>query len=126
MFIATSVFGLLIAVIGLWGFIWPKNFMELIQRFIRISTGIYWIFGFRLVLGSLLLVAAPFSYYPTLFYVLGVLSLFGAMMTILLGNDNIEHYMAWWLKRPLVCLRVVMLVAWLIGVLLIYVSYLSL
>jgi len=125
MFTVISVFGLLIAVIGLWGFILPKSFMDAVQRFVRSPKGLYWIFGSRLLLGSLLLIAAPVSHYSTLFYVLGVLTLFGALVTVLLGSDSIERYMAWWGQRPVICLRVMMLMAWLLGVVLVYISYLS-
>lgn len=125
MFMIISALGLLIAVVGLWGFILPKPFMNSMQQFIRSSTGLYSIFGFRLFLGALLLVAAPMSHYPTLFYVIGVLALFGALVTLMLGANNIERYMQWWIQRPVICLRVMMLTAWLLGVLLVYVSSLS-
>jgi len=126
MFTVISVFGLLIAVIGLWGFILPKSFMEVMQRFVRSSRGLYWIFGSRLLLGSMLLIAAPVSHYSTLFYVVGVLALFGALVTVLLGPDHIELYMEWWGQRPVICLRVMMLTGWLLGVVLVYVASLSL
>lgn len=126
MFTVISVFGLLIAVVGLWGFILPKPFMNTMQQFVRSSKGLYFIFGFRLLLGSLLLIAAPMSHYSTLFYVVGVLALFGAMVTLMLGPDNIERYMQWWVQRPAICLRVMMLIAWLLGVVLVYVSSRSL
>ncbi|EGG99088.1 hypothetical protein imdm_1522 [gamma proteobacterium IMCC2047] len=125
MFTVISAFGLLIAAIGLWGFILPKPFMRAMQTFVLSSKGLYIIFGFRLLLGSLLLIAAPMSHYSTLFYVVGVLALFDAMVTLMLGPDNIERYMQWWLLRPAICLRVMMLIAWLLGVVLIYVSLLS-
>lgn len=122
MFTVISVFGLFIAAVGLWGFILPKSFMDAMQRFVRSSKGLYLIFGFRLLLGSLLLIAAPLSLYSTLFYVVGVLALFGALVTVLLGPDSIERYMEWWAQRPTICLRVLMLIAWLLGVVLVYVS----
>lgn len=125
MFTVISVFGLFIAVIGLWGFILPKSFMDVMQQVVRSPKGLYLIFGFRLLLGSLLLIAAPLSLYSTLFYVVGVLALFGALVTVLLGSDSIERYMTWWAQRPAICLRVLMLLAWLLGVVLIYVSFLS-
>ncbi len=125
MFTVISVFGLFIAVIGLWGFILPKSFMDVIQQAVRSPKGLYLIFGFRLLLGSLLLIAAPLSLYSTLFYVVGVLALFGALVTVLLGPDSIERYMTWWAQRPTICLRVLMLLAWLLGVVLVYVSFLS-
>jgi len=125
MFTVISVFGLFIAVVGLWGFILPKSFMDVMQQFVRSPKGLYFIFGFRLLLGSLLLIAAPLSFYSTLFYVVGVLTLFGALVTVLLGPDSIERYMKWWGQRPTICLRVLMLMAWLLGVVLVYVSSLS-
>lgn len=125
MFAVVIFFGVLIAGMGLWGFILPNSFMGFMLRFTRSGQGLYWIIGSRLVLGSLLLIAAPVSRYPTLFYVVGVLSLFGAMVTIMLGAQNVERYINWWVDRPSICLRLIMLMAWLLGVLLVYVAWLS-
>ncbi|MEZ5524382.1 MAG: hypothetical protein R3E62_05360 [Pseudomonadales bacterium] len=125
MFAVIIVFGALIAGMGLWGFILPTSFMDYMRRVIRTSQGLYWVFGTRLLLGCLLLIAAPVSQYPTLFYVVGVLALFGALTAIMLGARNLEHYIGWWLQRPAICLRLIMLLSWLLGVLLIYVAWAS-
>lgn len=125
MFAVVIFFGALIAGMGLWGFILPNSFMELMQRFTRSSQGLYWIIGSRLALGSLLLIVAPVSRYPILFYVVGVLSLFGAMVTIMLGAQNVERYINWWVDRPSICLRLIMLMLWLLGVLLVYAAWVS-
>lgn len=126
MFAVVMIFGALIAGMGLWGFILPNSFMEFMQRFARSGQGIYWIIGSRLALGSLLLIAAPLSHYPILFYVVGVLSLFGALVTIMLGAQNVERYINWWVDRPSICLRLIMLIAWLLGVVLVYTAWVSL
>lgn len=125
MFAIVMGFGVLIAGMGLWGFILPNSFMDRMLRFTRSAQGIYWIIGTRLVLGVLLLIAAPVSRYPTLFYIIGVLSLFGALVTIMLGAQNVERYINWWVDRPSICLRLIMLITWLLGVLLVYAAWVS-
>lgn len=126
MFIIILLLGVLISGVGLWGFILPHSFTAMMKRLAYSPKGLYWIIGFRLLLGCLLLISAPFCLYPTLFYVIGVLSLFGALITVLLGTENVERYVEWWVQRPAICLRLLMLLCWLLGVVLVYVSFVSL
>ena len=126
MFAVIAILGVLIAGMGLWGFILPNSFMDAMQRLARSPKGLYWIIGSRLLLGCLLIISAPLSHYSTLFYVVGVLSLFGAMVTIMLGAENVERYLNWWIERPSIFLRLIMLLAWLLGVVLVYTACQSL
>jgi len=126
MFIAIAVFGLLIASIGLWGFVFPNSFTAWVLRLARAPKGLYWIVAWRLVLGFLLVIAAPLSTYSTFFYVIGTLSLFGALLTVVMGPRYIERYLEWLQMRPVICLRVIMLVGWLLGVMLTYMASKSL
>lgn len=126
MFVVIAFLGTLIAAMGLWGFILPNSFMDMMQRFARLPKGLYWIIGSRLLVGCLLLISAPLSRYPTLFYVVGVLSLFGALVTLMLGTENVERYMDWWAQRPVIYLRLIMLLGWLMGVVVVYVAIASL
>ena len=126
MFIAIAIFGLLIAGIGFWGFVFPSSFMTQVLRLSRAPKGLYWVVGWRLVLGFLLVIAAPLSPYSTFFYVIGTLSLFGALLTVVMGPRYVEHYLEWFQLRPAICLRVMMLVGWLLGVMLTFMAARSL
>ena len=126
MFIAIAIFGLLIAGIGLWGFVFPSSFMTQVLRLSRTPKGLYWVVGWRLVLGFLLVIAAPLSPYSTFFYVIGVLSLFGALLTIIMGPRYVERYLEWLQLRPAICLRGIMMMGWLLGVMLTFMAARSL
>ena len=123
MFITIVVFGLLIAGIGLWGFVFPNNFMSQLLRFSRTPKGLYWIVGWRLLLGFVLVIAAPLSYYSTFFYIVGTLSLFGGLVTVMMGPRYVEQYLVWWQMRPAVCMRFIMLLGWLLGVTLAFMAF---
>jgi glucan phosphoethanolaminetransferase (alkaline phosphatase superfamily) len=100
--------------------------MKQLLRFTRTSKGLYWIVGWRLLFGFVLVISAPLSYYSTFFYVIGTLSLFGGLVTIMMGPRYVEQYLGWWQMRPAVCLRVIMLLGWLLGVTLAFMAFKSL
>jgi len=124
--ITIVILGLLIAGIGLWGFVFPSNFMRQLLRLVRAEKGLHWIVGWRLLLGFALVIFAPLSHYSTFFYIIGTLSLFGALVTIMMGPRYVELYLDWWQTRPLAYLRLIMLMGWLLGVMLAYMAFKSL
>jgi len=100
--------------------------MAQVVRLANSRKGLHWIVAWRLILGFLLVLSAPLSPYSTFFYVIGTLSLFGALVTVLMGPRYVERYLDWLQLRPLICLRVMLLVGWLLGVMLTYLAYQSL
>lgn len=125
MHITVVIFGFLIAGIGLWGFVFPNSFMIQLLRLVHTGKGLYWIVGWCLLFGFVLVINAPFSLYSTFFYVIGTLSLFGALVSIMMGHRYVELSLDWWQAEAEVYLRCVMLMGWLLGVTLTYMAFVS-
>lgn len=91
------------------GFVFPNDFMTRVLHFSRSTKGLYCFVGWRLLFGLVLVISAPLSYYSTFFYIIGTLSLFGGLVTIMMGPRYVEHYLSWWQTRPAVWLRVIII-----------------
>ncbi|MFH1339296.1 MAG: hypothetical protein ABIH40_05595 [Candidatus Omnitrophota bacterium] len=74
----------------------------------------------RLLLGIILLLAAPQCKQTAVVTVLGILILIGGILIFLLGLEKTKSILEWWNKKPPAALRLMGLVTLAIGLLLFY------
>jgi hypothetical protein len=76
--------------------------------------------GTRLVLGGVLLAAAPSCRLPGVVRALGIIALAAAASLLFLGAARVDAMIDWWSRRPLVAVRLWCAVGAGIGALLLY------
>ena len=119
MSVVVSILGVLAAMIGLMGLANPKTIVGLVEYW-RGPTRYYVAVGVRMVLGVIFLVVAPSCRLPILVQVLGVISIVAAIVILIAGQERLDSFISWWLKRPPGVIRVSALFAFAFGILLVY------
>ena len=114
-----SFLGVLAATVGLMGLANPKSIVVLVERW-RGPTRFRLAVGVRLILGVILLAVAPSCRLPGLVQIIGVISIVAAMVILIAGQERLDSFIWWWLKRPPKIIRVSALFAFAFGILLIY------
>ena len=102
--IALGIAALMILV-GLTGVLWPEGLMDL-MKFSFTSTGIYVTAITRMVLGALLLVAAPATRTPMTTRVIAVIIFLAGVATALISPERAQLLQGWWLSHGPDFLRV--------------------
>jgi hypothetical protein len=102
--IALGIAALLILV-GLTGVLWPEGLMGL-MTFSFTPTGIYVAAITRMVLGALLLVAAPATRTPKTIRVIAVIIFLAGVATALMNPDRAQLLMDWWVSHGPDALRI--------------------
>jgi hypothetical protein len=102
--IALGIAALLILV-GLTGVLWPEGLMGL-MTYSFTSTGIYVAAITRMVMGALLLVAAPATRTPKTVRVIAVLIFLAGVATALINPDRAQVLKDWWLSHGPDALRI--------------------
>lgn len=98
MTLAVALFGLFVAALGAAGLASPEWLLALVTR-AQAQLGLYFIAGFRLVLGAALLLAAASSRAPLYLQILGGLSLVSGVVTPFFGARRFEAILGWWRQR---------------------------
>lgn len=99
MSLIVSVFGVFVAGLGAAGMAAPGRLLSRVTR-AQARVGAYGLAAFRLVMGGVLLLAAPGSRAPLYLLLLGGLSLLSAALTVLLGARRFEAALGWWRGQP--------------------------
>lgn len=118
---AVAIVGGLIVVVGLTGVISPAAFRGLLSKMSGQTTWIAAVI-MRLVIGTLLLMAADLLRFPTVMTVLGWISIVAAVVVLLMGPERLERLVAWWLMRSDALMRVGTVGAAVFGAFLVYVA----
>ena len=105
MTLAVALFGLFAASLGIAGVLSPQHLLALVTR-LQTQLGLYFIAGFRLLIGAALLLAAPGSRVPMYLQILGWLSLASGITTPFFGVRRFEAILAWWRRRATWIVRV--------------------
>lgn len=121
MSILILVFGIAIALVGLLGAVLPARFRQLLGSWQGNSRFLFAVIV-RIVLGGVLLAAAPDLLFPRLLQILGGVSILAAIGLLLMGQVRLDRMIAWWLQRPDAVLRVSTTMAALFGLFLVYVT----
>jgi hypothetical protein len=99
MHLAVALFGLFVAALGLAGVLSPRRLLALVTHAVT-RLGIYFLAAFRLVAGTVLLVAAASSRAPLYLQILGWLSLVAGAITPFVGVRRVDALLDWWRRRP--------------------------
>jgi hypothetical protein len=95
----------LLILVGLTGVLWPEGLMGL-MTYSFTSTGIYVAAITRMVMGALLLVAAPATRTPKTVRVIAVLIFLAGVATALINPDRAQVLKDWWLSHGPDALRI--------------------
>ena len=115
-----AVLGALIAAIGATGVVSPVTLLRFVKSVWRQPMGLYLAVGIRLVLGVILILAAPSCRFPEAVRIIGVISIVAAVLIPFIGFERISSLISWWESRSLAALRAWCLFAIAFGVFLVY------
>lgn len=98
MTLAIALFGVFVAMLGVAGILSPASLLDLVTR-AQSQLGLYLIAGLRLLIGIVLLLAAPASREPLYLELVGGLACISGAVTPLVGVRRFEAILAWWRRR---------------------------
>lgn len=120
-----AIFGAVIAVLGVVGAVFP-GVMKAMARYFKKPGSVYFAAAFRLVLGTLLIVAGPYCrleyHSQQIVRLFGVLTFAAGVLLLLLGSHRLAAFIDWWMAKPTLFLRLWALVAVALGTYLMYAS----
>lgn len=114
------LFGGLLLVAGTVGLLLPAKLTAVVEAIVAHPAGIYFAVLIRLLLGAVLIIAAPQSAFPLTFEVLGWIIIVAAIIIALMGRARIKQLTAWWAQRSITSIRLMFLFGVLIGAGLLY------
>jgi len=111
--------GILIIAAGLMVFLNPQAARKMMV-FWRQGKNLYLGGLIRLLLGGILLYYMPQARLPQVIFALGVLALVGGLLIFVLGLEKLKGVLGWWDKKPDSLLRLLSLLVFAFGALIIY------
>jgi len=88
-------FGVLIAVLSLWGVLQPRKLINMVSDAMEQGWGIMLAVGVRLLMGAAMILAAPVSQFPKTFTIIGWIAIVAAVVLVIVGRDLIRKLIAW-------------------------------
>ncbi len=95
-----ALFGALIAAFAATGVVSPSTLLRAVSSVWSDGRGMWFAVAVRLVLGALLIVAAPDCRFPAAVRVLGIISIAAAGVLPLIGTKRVNTLVSWWTARP--------------------------
>jgi hypothetical protein len=111
--------GLLIVVEGLMGLVVPGAFVSMV-RFFQLPPVLYVAAVVRVLIGVVLVRAAPASRAPIVLRLLGVVVLIGGLLTPIVGARLAERVLGWWTAGGTGVVRMWAGLAFVVGVIIVY------
>jgi len=111
--------GIFIAAIGLGFMLNPSMFKQVIAFFGK-GKRLYLAGVLRLLFGIILLTTALRCQRPAIIIAFGVLFIIGGVLIFALGLKRVKFILSWWDKKGVLTVRLMGLLAFLIGALLVY------
>ena len=111
--------GLIIIAVGIVAIVWPEQSFAVVLHWppeVLLIVAV----AVRVVLGVVLVLAAPRCRFPKTMYVLGVVYLIGALVIGLLGTSRLQSLAQWWFHQPVMFLQSVYAADVLLGTFLVY------
>ena len=93
--IVVFVFGVAVCALSAWGIYTPERLRKLVNGVVDLDWGIYFAVFVRLLLGLVLIIAAPDSRYPLVFQGLGWVIIVAAVVIAFAGRERIRSVLAW-------------------------------
>jgi len=117
------VFGVAVGLLGMIGVVRPTQLIRFVETMWQSPAGFRLAIALRLVLGMILIAAAPDCRFPQLIRILGIFSLVTAAATAALGHERLRSFVQWWVGRPSGFVRGWSLAAAAFGCLLVYAAF---
>ncbi len=92
------LFGAALVALALYGFVKPGWLLSWIKRLFTTVYAIPLTAGTRLLMGAVLLLAAPAARFPVTFEVIGWIAIVAAVVIVLVGRDSLSRWIDWWLS----------------------------
>lgn len=89
----------------LWGLIVPRQLTKFVRTYWQRKSSMPVAVIARLILGSLLIAAAPDTRYPLAFQVIGWVAIVAAMLLPIFGKQRVGRIIAWLDERPKTLMR---------------------
>ncbi len=115
-----AVFGGLLTLVGATGVVKPPTLMRRVTSLWQTGRGIHVAVGVRLIMGVVLIAAAPSCHFPEAVRILGIIALVAAVLIPFIGSKRLGAFIHWWVSSPPGLVRVSGLVATAFGAFLIY------
>ncbi len=115
-----AVFGGLMTLVGATGVVSPAMLMRGVTSLWQTGRGMHVAVGIRLVMGVVLIAAAPSCRFPEAVRILGIIALVAAVLIPFIGSKRLGALIDWWASSPPGLVRVSGVVATAFGVFLIY------
>lgn len=94
-----AAIGLLVLGIGLAVIASPGVLRGILRRFLE-SRWLYWVSGLRVLVGGILIIAAPATRMPGFVGAFGVLLVAAGVSIPLLGEARVDRMAQWWSRQP--------------------------
>ena len=111
--------GIFIAAVGL-SFMLNPNMFKQTMAFFGKGKRLYLVGVLRLLIGIILLTTALQCGKPAIMVLFGILFIIGGVLIFALGLEKVKSILSWWDKKGALTMRLMGLLASLIGVLLVY------
>lgn len=118
--IVVLVLGTAICLLSVWGMAAPGRLRQLIRWVTDQPSGIYFAAIVRVLLGAVLIVAAPDSRFPLAFEAIGWLAIVAAVGILLMGRDRMRRLVAWFDRFSDMAMRAWLILGVAFGAFLIY------
>ncbi len=115
-----AIFGGLMTLLGAMGVVKPATLMHGVTSLWRSGRGIHVAVGVRLIMGVVLIAAAPSCRFPEAVRILGIIALVAAVLIPIFGSKRLGAIIDWWASSPPGWVRVSGLAAAAFGAFLIY------
>ncbi|MHC1725161.1 MAG: hypothetical protein AB9866_03960 [Syntrophobacteraceae bacterium] len=116
-----TLFGILMATLGMSGIIYPGRILRF-ARYWDNPTGLYSAAVLRIFVGMVVFLAAPDSRAPVVLHILGIIIFVVGLATPLLGHERAHRILEWWASQGCTFQRLWSGYAMVLGLLLIYVT----
>jgi hypothetical protein len=113
------LFGLIIIAVGIVAIVWPEQSFAVVLHW-PAEVLLFVAVAVRVVLGVVLILAAPHCRFPKTMYVLGVVYLIGALVIGLLGTSRLQSLGQWWFHQPPMFLQFAYAAVVILGAFLVY------
>ncbi len=120
MVLLLQIFAVFVALMGLLGLFAPVKLVGIVAALFHGVAGLWIAVGLRLVVGVLLVLTAPMSRFPFLFWILGLFAIVAAVVGLFMGTDRVRKFVTWWVEKPAGFTRLWSMVAIVFGVFLYY------
>jgi len=94
------VFGVAVGLLGVGGVVRPTGLIRLVETMWQSPAGFRLAIALRLVLGVLLILAAPECRFPRVIRFLGVFSLVAGAAGAAIGPERLRSFVRWWTGLP--------------------------